>query len=117
MSPAGGKMHENQETGCRCPLGEASGHACPPFRKPACAAFEVYEEVPKTVPLDFTEDDVTWVASKLSGAAGALGAEALELCNWLLHFGCMPEELIVIVSSLAYWMANPPPPPGPHIAH
>ena len=40
-----------------------------------CAAFEEYEEVPKMVILDFTEGDVTCVASKISGAAGALGAE------------------------------------------
>ena len=61
----------------------------PPMEKPTCAAFEVYEEVPETVPLDFMEDDVTWVALKLSGAAGALGAEAMELCNWLLRFACL----------------------------
>ena len=48
---------------------------------PRCKAFEEYEEVPETVPLDFTEDDVTWVASNRSGAAGALGAEAIELRN------------------------------------
>ena len=40
------------------------------------------------VPLDFTEDDLTWVASKISGAAGTLGAEVIELRNWLLRFGC-----------------------------
>ena len=52
-----------------------------------CAAFEEYGEVPETVPLDFTEYEVTWVASKLSGAAGALGAEAIEVRNWLFRFG------------------------------
>ena len=52
-----------------------------PMEKPTSAAFEEYEKVPKMVPLDFTEDDVTWVASKLSGSAGALGAEAIELRN------------------------------------
>ena len=51
-----------------------------------------------------------WVASKLSGAAGALGAEAMELHNWLLCFGCASEELRVVVASLADWMANYPPP-------
>ena len=51
----------------------------PPMENPMCAAFEEYKDIPKTVPLDFTEDDVTWVASKLSGTAGALGAEAIEL--------------------------------------
>ena len=34
--------------------------------------------------LDFLEDDVTWVTSKLSGAVEALGAEEIELRNWLL---------------------------------
>ena len=82
---------------------------------PTCVAFEGYEDVPETVPLDFTEDDVTWVASKLSGAAGALGAEAIELRNWLLCFGCASEELRVVVSRLADWMA--PPPPGQTIEH
>ena len=60
----------------------------PPVENPACAAFEEYKEVPKTAPLDFTEDDVTWVASKLASAAGALGAKTMELRNWLLCFGC-----------------------------
>ena len=59
------------------------------------------EELVETVPLDFTEDDVSWVASKLSGAAGALGAEAIDLHNWLLCFGCASEELRVVVASLA----------------
>ena len=82
----------------------------PPVENPTCAAFEEYEEGPETVSLDFTEDDVTWVASKLSGAAGALGAEAIELRNWLLHFGCASEELRVVVARLADWMTNSSPP-------
>ena len=81
------------------------------MENPECAAFEEYEDVPEKVPLDFTEDDVTWVASKLSGAAGVLGAEAMELRNWLLRFGCASEELRVVVASLADCMANFPPPP------
>ena len=48
------------------------------------------------------------VASKLSGAAGALGAEAIDLINWLICFGCASEELRVFLSRLAYWMANSP---------
>ena len=63
-----------------------------PVKKPVCADFEKYGDVPETAPLNFTEDDVTWVTSKLSGAAGALGAEAMELRNWLLCFGCTSEE-------------------------
>ena len=81
-----------------------------PVEKPACAAFEVYKEVPETVFLDFTDNDVTWVASKLSGAAGALGEDSIELHNWLLHFGFLSEELRVAVARLADWMANSFPP-------
>ena len=66
---------------------------------PTCAAFKDYKKVPKTVPLDM-EYDVTWVASNLSSAAGALGAEAMELRNWLLCYGCASEELILVVASL-----------------
>ena len=85
-----------------------------PAENPACVAFEEYGEVPKMVILDFTEDDITWVASNLSGAAGALGEEAIELQNWLISFGCTSEELRVIFAILADWMAKPPP-PGPLI--
>ena len=82
----------------------------PPTENPTCAAFEEYEDVPETVPLDFTDDDVTWVASKIYGAAGALGAEAMELRNWLLRFICASEELRVVVVRLADWIANSSPP-------
>ena len=82
----------------------------PPVENSVCAFFEEYEDVSETVPLDFTADDVTWVASKLSGAAGALGAEAMELRNWLLRFGCASEEFRVIVASLEDWIANSSPP-------
>ena len=47
------------------------------------------------------EEDDTWVASKLSGAAGALVAEAIELRNWLLNFGCTLEEFRVVVSNMS----------------
>ena len=82
----------------------------PPVENPTCSAFEEYKEVTETVPIDFMEDDVTWVASKLSGAAGALGAKAIELNNWLLRFGCASEELRVVVTRLTDWMANYSPP-------
>ena len=31
----------------------------PPLENSTCTAFKEYEEVPETVPLDFTEDDIT----------------------------------------------------------
>ena len=66
--------------------------------------------MPEMVPLDFTKNDVTWVVSKLYGAAGALVAEVIEMKNWLLCFGCVSEELRVVVTSLAVWFPPPPPP-------
>ena len=63
----------------------------PPVENPTCAAFEEYEEVPETVPLESLEENVTWVASNTPGADGALGAEAIELSNWLLNFRCAQE--------------------------
>ena len=78
----------------------------PPVENPMCAAFEEYEDVPNTVLLDFTEYDVTWVASKLSGAAGALGADEMEIRNWLIRFGCASEEFRVVIASMADCMVN-----------
>ena len=57
--------------------------------------------MPDTVTLDSLEDDVTWVASNLSGAAGALGGEAIELMNWLICFGYASEKFRVVVTALA----------------
>ena len=45
------------------------------------------------VSLNLLDDEVTWIESKLSGAAGALEVEAIGLRNWLVSFGCMLEEL------------------------
>ena len=81
MSPPRQPMHQ---TGRPVPEVLREKHPdmrVPPVKKPTCAAFEEYEDVPETVPLNFTEDDVTWVALKLSGAAGALGSEVIELRN------------------------------------
>ena len=71
-----------------------------PVDNPTCTTFEKYGEGPKTVPLDFMEDDMTRVASKLSVAAVVPGAEAMELCNRFLCFRCASEELRVIIISL-----------------
>ena len=46
------------------------------------------------------------VASKLSGAAGALGAEVIELRCWFLSFECALEEFRIAVANLDNWMAN-----------
>ena len=50
----------------------------PPVENSTCAAFEEYEEVPETVPLDFLEEYFTWVASKLSIASTPIAPAAPE---------------------------------------
>ena len=46
----------------------------------------------------------------LLGGTGEMEAEAIELRNWLLHFGCAQEDLRFIFADLANWMANSSPP-------
>ena len=66
-----------------------------------CVAFEEYKDVIEMVLFDFTEYNVMWVESKLSGAAGVLGKEANDLSHWLICFRCAAEELRVIVAKLS----------------
>ena len=73
----------------------------PPMENFTCAAFEENNEVLKTMLLDFLEDDVMWVASKLSGAAGSLGSEAIEMSKRVLRFGCASEEIRVVFANMA----------------
>ena len=88
----------------------------PPMENRVCAAFEKYGDVPETVPLDFTEDDVMWVASKLSGAAGALGAEAMELTIGSFALDVRLRSLESLSPAWKTgWLTSPP--PGPHFAH
>ena len=56
------------------------------------------------------EDNITWVVSKLYGAAGSIWGEATELKHWLLQFGCASEELRIIVTELVDWIAKSSPP-------
>ena len=71
------------------------------MKNPTCAAFKEYEKVPEMVLLEFLEEDIMWMASKLSGASRALGAEAIVLSNWPLCFGCASEEFRVIAANLS----------------
>ena len=58
------------------------------------------------VPLKFLENNITWVVSKLSGAAGELVMEAINIKQYLLRFGFASQYLRVDVSKLAKWIAN-----------
>ena len=61
------------------------------MENPMCASFKDYNDIPKAVPFDFIEDNVTWVSSKISVTSGALGAEAIDLRNWIIFFWCASE--------------------------
>ena len=50
-----------------------------------------------------------WVSFKLSDAAGVLGAEVVELINWLLPFGCTSGGFRVVVTDMADWLDKPSP--------
>ena len=58
------------------------------------------------MPLDLSEDDVTWVASKISGTAGALGPEVIELCHWLIYFEYILEEMRDVIAKLENCLDN-----------
>ena len=74
-----------------------------PMENPTCAAFEEYEELPELVLHDFSENNITWVASKLSGAAGALviGSFALNVYRRSLELSS--------TICLTVWLTPPPP--------
>ena len=69
----------------------------PDFTDPECSSFEEYEKIPEVVPLDILKEGVQWVASKLSGAAGTSGTDALSFQSCLLSFSLalvsMREEM------------------------
>ena len=46
------------------------------------------------------EEDVTWVALKVSGVAVSLGSDALDLKNWILCLECAYEELQTFIADL-----------------
>ena len=66
-----------------------------------CTAFEEYKDVPEMASLDSMEYDLVWFTSKLSGATGALRAEAIKLSNWIIRFRCASEELLVVITNMA----------------
>ena len=51
------------------------------------AAFEEYEELFETVPVDCDAEMMEEVASTLRGGAGPSGVDAIAMKNWLLRHG------------------------------
>ncbi len=76
----------------------------------ADGAFEPYPDLPASVPVCVTQDDVEAISSCLSGAAGPGGTDAVELFNWLLRFGWESETLRTEMADWTKWLANTHPP-------
>ena len=76
----------------------------------ADGAFEPYPDLPAPVPVCITQDDVEAVSSRLSGAAGPGGTDAVGLANWLLRFGRESEALREEMVAWTNWLANTSPP-------
>ncbi|KAI2490418.1 hypothetical protein MHU86_24150 [Fragilaria crotonensis] len=76
----------------------------------ADGAFEPYPDLPAPVPVCVTQDDVEAISSRLAGAAGPGGTDAVDLANWLLRFGRESEALREEMAAWTNWLANTSPP-------
>jgi len=82
----------------------------PELDTPDCKVFESYPELPAAIPMEVTAEHVELVASRLSGAAGCGGTDAVDLRNWLLRFGAQSETLRIEMAAWVEWLANESPP-------
>ena len=82
----------------------------PDLDVPDCKVFEPYPTVPTAIPMEVTAEHIEKVASRLSGAAGPGGTDAVDLRNWLIRFGANSERLRVEMAAWAEWLANESPP-------
>ena len=73
-------------------------------------AFEKYDNTPRSIPLTITSEVVEKVASRLSGAAGPCGVDAVDLRNWLLRFGPESAQLRKEMALQTEWLSNTHPP-------
>ena len=101
-----GCLHKDYQAGCRRPPLEKNGHKIPLAGDPHCSDIEYYYEVPKISLLDLLEDDITWLTSKLSGAAGATLVEATKLKHSMLRFRYASEELRDIIPEMVDCISN-----------
>lgn len=73
-------------------------------------AFEPYEELPETLPVEVTAETIEKVAHRLKGSAGPSGFDAVDLKHCLLRFGEESTALREEMASFTLWMANGSPP-------
>jgi hypothetical protein len=74
------------------------------------ATFEKYSEIPDPPYIDVTQDMIQKVATRLSGAAGPSGIDAVDLQNWLLRYGKESKALCEELAVWGSWLANESPP-------
>lgn len=70
------------------------------------SAFEPYTDLPAAIPICVTQDDVEIISSRLSGADGPGGTDAVELSNWLLRFSAESEAFRSKMAAWANWIAT-----------
>ena len=74
------------------------------------AAFEEYEELLETAPVDCDADMVEEVASKLRGGAGPSGVDTIALKNWFLRHSRASRVLREEMAEWTEWLCNELPP-------
>ena len=70
------------------------------------SSFEDYAENPDVIPLNISEEDVMWVAGKLSGASGPSGKDVMAYQIWLLRFGQALTGLWEEMTAWTDWLEN-----------
>ena len=65
----------------------------PNLTYPQWSSFEDYKHGSDIIPLDILEEDIQWVSSKLSGAAGPSLTDKLAFQIWMLCFGLASASL------------------------
>ena len=112
----GGILHPDEPcTKSGKPVWQVLQDKHPPLRDPDMlqsidSGFEPYPALPTAIPICVTPDDVEIISSRLSGAAGPGGTDAVELSNWLLRFGAESDSLRMEMANWTNWLANTQPP-------
>ena len=74
------------------------------------SSFNEYNQDPEVIPLEISEEDVQWVAYKLSGAAGPSLIDTLAFKICLLCFVLVLASVREEMAEWTYWLANYSPP-------
>jgi hypothetical protein len=72
--------------------------------------FEKYITLPDPPPVDITSATIEKVATRLSGATGPSGVDAVDMQNWLLRYGKESSALREELAEWTSWLATQHPP-------